>query len=204
MLIDSTTVLTGGVWTITGLSISVGSSITATCLDGATCGLESASSNAVVVELASSNAVTITSSPIVEGDASVSGTGTDGDVITLEVDGFPISGVSAVVAGGVWTIAGIPSYELYTTGIVTAIATTPGFCQSAPSASETVICIPPDLTLTADPDSVTICSGEVVANIEVQNSENLFITSFIWRMKLHLQVAQFLVLVPAYSSPPIH
>ena len=56
VLIDSTTVLTGGVWTITGLSISVGSSITATCLDGATCGLESASSNAVVVELASSNA----------------------------------------------------------------------------------------------------------------------------------------------------
>ena len=176
ILEGTTTVLVGGVWTANiGISIAIGSTITATVTSPATCESESGPSSGILVSAQSTNAVAITTSPIIEQMTSVSGTGTDGDVITLYVDGFQIPGFSTIVTGGVWTFSGFPTYELYTNGVVTATAETPGFCPSAPTASEIVVCIPPTLGLTVNPDSEVICTGSFVANVDIISSESLII-----------------------------
>ncbi|NOR27270.1 MAG: T9SS type B sorting domain-containing protein [Lutibacter sp.] len=175
-LVPTTTVTSGGVWSLTGVSISSGSTITATATASGACKIESPVSSGVVVSTQSSNTgLTITTNPIIEQTISISGTGNDGDIITLYVDDFQVDGVSATVSGGVWTISGIPSYELYTEGIVTVKASGGGSCESAPSAESTVVCISPLINRTVNPDSETICSGSFVANIDVLSSESLIV-----------------------------
>ncbi len=165
----TTTVQADGSWQVTGLSIAPGQTITATATLVA-CATESAPSIGLVVGTQTTSAVAITSSPITEGDASVSGTGIDGDTIYLYADGYYL-GYSTVVSGGTWTISGMPSYEMYPGGVVTATAKSPGDCESAPSASVTVICIPPSPATLVNPDDTTVCSGNVAANITIPTSE---------------------------------
>ena len=173
-VLEGTTTVSSGAWTLSGIMISAGSTITATATASGSCKTESPISTGVVVGSQSTNAVAITTDPIIEQTTTISGTGTSGDVITLYVDDFQVEGASATVSGGIWTISGLPTYELYTGGVVTVKATSPGSCESAPSASKTVICIPPIDSLTVNPDNAVVCSGSFVANIEV-NSENLVI-----------------------------
>ena len=173
-VLAGTGTVTSGLWSVSGLSIPIGNTITATCLTTSSCKLVSGTSEGVTVVEQSTNPVIITTSPVTEGDASVSGTGTDGDVIFLYMDGTLIPGVSDTVAGGTWTISGMPDYELYTGGILTATAETPGFCESAPSADVEVVCIPPT-QLSIDPTSTDICESSVVSNVDVLNSESLII-----------------------------
>ena len=168
----TSTVQANGTWQETGLSIAVGSVITATALDTSQCQTVSAASNSYTVLVPTTNTVTITSIPVFELSTAISGTGTDGDVITLFVDNFEIPGVSAVVSGGVWTISGIPSYEIYMDGVLTAVATTPGLCGGPPSAPTTILCIPLDNSLNVTPDSEVICEGSFVANVQVDASES--------------------------------
>ncbi|OFX53624.1 MAG: hypothetical protein A2046_14100 [Bacteroidetes bacterium GWA2_30_7] len=167
---STTTVTANGTWTASvGISIALGSTITAKAQIGA--GPLSSVSNSVIVYTKSTNAVAITTVTITEGDASVSGSGTDGDVIKLYVDGIQVGGTT-VVASGIWTISGLGIYDLYATGIVTATATTGANCESNPSASKTVVCSLPLTTLTVDPANETVCSGSVIANVQVYSSQS--------------------------------
>ena len=171
----TTTVLSNGTWSESGLSIAIGSIITATATDTSNCESVSTVSAGVSVLSASTNTATITSVPVIEGTTTISGTGTNGDVITLTVDGFPIPGVSATVSGGVWSITGIPAYEIYTNGLLQALATTPGFCEGPASAGTIIECIPLNNALNVTPDSEVICEGSFVANVQVDLSETLVI-----------------------------
>ncbi|MCI4443284.1 MAG: hypothetical protein JHC39_07240, partial [Lentimicrobium sp.] len=167
---STTTVLANGTWTAsTGISIALGSTITAKA--SSTCLSLSAASNSVVVGTKSTNAVTITSSPIYECASSVSGTGTNGDVISLYVDGFQIGGTTTV-SGGVWTIGSLDTAcYLYTDGVVTAKAATGSNCEGTASAGVTVVCVNPSNSLIVTPASKLICSGSTVA-VTVQSSES--------------------------------
>ena len=172
---SGTLVSANGTWLVSGLNIAPGSLITAVATSSNTCESSSLPSNSVTVFQQSTNSVSITTSPVYEQSTTVSGTGTDGDVITLLMDGFPVDGVSATVSGGVWTISGLQPYDLYMTGELSAVATTPGFCESNASASTIVLCLGLDNSLNVLPDNEVICEGEFIANIEIQNSENLVI-----------------------------
>ena len=172
---SSTLVSANGTWFVSGLNIAPGSLITAVATSSNTCESSSVPSNSVTVFQQSTNSVSITTSPVYEQSTTVSGTGTDGDVITILMDGFPVDGVSAIVSGGVWTISGLQPYDLYMTGELSAVATTPGFCESNASASTIVLCLGLDNSLNVLPDNEVICEGEFIANIEIQNSENLVI-----------------------------
>ncbi len=174
-ILEGTTTVSSGAWTLSGIMISAGSTITATATASGSCKTESAISSGVLVASQSTNTVAITTDPIIEQSTTISGTGTSGDIITLYVDDFQVEGVSATVSGGIWTISGLPTYELYTGGVVTVKATSPGSCESAPSTSKTVECIEPLDTLTVNPDNAVICSGSFVSNIDIVNSENLVI-----------------------------
>lgn len=167
----ASTTVTNGVWVAnTGISIAPGNTITATALNNSTCETESAPSTGVVVGASTVDALlAITSAPITEGDASVSGTGTNGNSIQLYIDGFPI-GAPVVVAGGIWTVTGL-SNEIYSTGEVTATSTAPGGCASGAAGPVTVICIPANLTLAVDPPDTTICTGSVAANVRILGSQ---------------------------------
>jgi len=178
-VLEGSTTVVSGAWSLSGgsTSISIGSTITADATASGSCKTVSPISSGVVVSGLSSNLnLTITTSPIIEQSTSISGTGNNnGDIITLYVDGFQVEGASATVSGGVWTISGLAAYEIYTGGVVTVKATSPGFCESAPSDGVTVECISPNASLVVNPDNEIICSGSFVANVQVVNSENLII-----------------------------
>ena len=64
---------------------------------------------------------------------------------------------------------------MYTNGVVTAKASTAGACESDPSASTIVICIPPNASLVVNPDTEVICTGSFVASVQIVSSESLII-----------------------------
>ena len=170
---DTTTVLSDGSWVATsGISIAKGSTITAKAM--LVNGLLSAASNSVTVGTKTGNAVAITTSPITDGAGSISGTGTNSDVVYLYVDGF-YTGNTTTVSSGTWTISGLASYVLYSGGSVTVTAETPGNCQSDPSTAVTVVCITPLSTTVVDPADTTICSGSIAADVRVLATENLVV-----------------------------
>ncbi|MFV8376214.1 beta strand repeat-containing protein, partial [Flavobacterium sp. GSP11] len=167
---STTTVLANGTWTAsTGISIALGSTITAKA--SGSCLSLSDASNSVFVGTKSSNIVAITTTTIYECSASVSGTGTNGDVVSLYVDGFQIGGTTTV-SGGVWTIGSLDTAcYLYTGGVVTAKAATGTNCEGNPSAGVTVVCVNPSNSLIVTPASTLICPGSTVA-VTVQSSES--------------------------------
>ena len=170
---DTTTVLSDGSWVATsGISIAKGSTITAKAM--LVNGLLSAASNSVTVGTKTGNAVAITTSPITDGAGSISGTGTNSDVVYLYVDGF-YTGNTTTVSSGTWTISGLASYVLYSGGSVTVTVETPGNCQSDPSTAVTVVCITPLSTTVVDPADTTICSGSIAADVRVLATENLVV-----------------------------
>ncbi|OXA86922.1 hypothetical protein B0A62_22945, partial [Flavobacterium hydatis] len=170
VLEGTTTVTANGTWTAaTGISIALGSTITAKAL-GSCLSLSNAS-NSVVVGTRSSNTLAITTSPIYECGSSVSGTGTNGDNVTLFVDGFQVGGTTTV-SGGTWTISGLTAdCSLYMGGVITAKATTGSNCEGNASAGVTVVCVNPLNSLNVTPASTSICSGSTVS-VNVQGSES--------------------------------
>lgn len=163
----ATTIDADGSWNATGLTLVAGDVVTAV----ATVASSTASniSTSITIGGKTSNAVVITTGTITEGDASVSGTGTNGDVIKLYADGVQI-GSSTVVAGGTWTVGALATYELYSGAIVTATATAAGMCESNESASKTVTCITPSTLLDIAATSSEIYEG-TTATITVHSSE---------------------------------
>ncbi len=171
--VGSATTVSNGTWTVNGLSIAPGATVTARAT--AACKTQSAASAGIVVFAKTIDAsLAITSSPIIEQQTSVTGTGTNGNTIQLYIDNAPI-GAPVVVSGGTWTVTPLNSYDTYPLGVVTATSSSPTGCASTPSAGVTVICIPPTLTLSVSPDTAIVCSNSVVANVTIPNSQALII-----------------------------
>ncbi|WP_374172412.1 gliding motility-associated C-terminal domain-containing protein [Flavobacterium tructae] len=170
VLEGTTTVAANGTWTAsTGISIALGSTITARALG--TCLSLSNVSNSIVVGTKSSNALVITTSSVYECGNSVSGTGTNGDIISLFVDGFQVGGTTTV-SGGTWTIGSLSSdCSLYMGGVITAKATTGSNCEGSASAGVTIVCMNPSNSLNVTLASTSICSGSTAA-VTVQGSES--------------------------------
>ena len=175
----TTTVLADGTWTKSGISIALGSKIYARASSSCLSVSDTIKYSFVKVGIKSTNSVTInTITPIYECDASVSGTGTAGDIITL-FQSFPpdsyknqIGGSTTVLANGTWTIGGLDTYcYLAEGGEVTAKAITPGFCSDNISNSVTVICRSPLKNMTVSPSSVNVCSGSIV-NVTLGSTQN--------------------------------
>lgn len=158
----STTTVNNGLWTAaTGISIALGATITAKATNSAACKSISAASAGVAATSKTTTTVVI-SGTLTEGNTSVSGTGTNGDVIRLYIDGTSVGGTTTV-AGGTWTISGLAASALYAGGSVTATAQGSGKCEGDASAAKIVQCIAPLNSPTLNPTTVTICSGQTVS-----------------------------------------
>jgi len=134
VLIGTTTVLAGGVWTLSGVGPLVdGHSITATVTVNGTASLPS---QPVVV---SANPADVTptptvSSPINAGATSISGTSSSpaGTLIDVYVNGV-FAGQTTVGAGGVWTLSGVLPLADGDAVVATATDLAGGHGTSAPS-----------------------------------------------------------------------
>jgi gliding motility-associated-like protein len=170
--------VSNGQWTVSGLNIAAGSSITATAL--APCKTVSAQSSPITVSLQSSNSgLTITSDPIVENATTIQGTGNSGDIITLYIDGWPLyqdesetTLATATVGGdGTWTVSSIHAGSVYAGGVITASATTGGGCASAQTGNTTVICVQPNNALSVSPEQIQVCDSPTSVTITIENSQ---------------------------------
>jgi hypothetical protein len=128
-----------GGWTISGLSLIGGDQIyaKATFARGSI-----ATSTIKTLGSKTSNPISIVTSPIYEGATTISGTGTNGDVITLYIANSSTT-YSASWTGNTWTISSIPGYEFYSGASVYVTATTVGQCESDPSNVKIVQCMAP-------------------------------------------------------------
>ncbi len=182
-------VASNGSWTVTGLSISPGTYITATAQT--TGELISDFASEVLVNTKTPDplgALAITTIPINEGDASISGEATVSTstdlTIQLYIDGTAIDGATAtlaqgaVAAVGTWTISGlnVPFDKLYAGGEATVTITNPnaGFCESDPSAGVTIDCKLPVAQTFSATTATTVCSDETIS-FDVDGSENLIV-----------------------------
>jgi Ig-like domain CHU_C associated len=161
-----TTTTSGTTWTLTGLTLTAGDSITATATAAGKC--VSAASAAVTVEAAS--AAPVVNSPICPASTSVGGTSGEADGTTISVykAGSTLLGTTTV-SGGAWTKTGL---TLTAGDAITATAQASGKCVSAASAAVTAN-YPAAPTGSA---AQTFCSGSspTVANLSVTG------TSIIW------------------------
>lgn len=154
-----------GNWTVSGLNLTPGNQIyaIATLPRGST-----ANSATITIGNKTANAVSIVTDPIYEGMATLTGTGTNGDVITLYI-GDAATIYNASWSGNTWTISGIASYELYPGARVYVTATTPGQCEGNPSSVKTVQCVVPK-TPTYTSGDISICLGSS-GEVSISNSE---------------------------------
>ncbi|SHM77375.1 Ig-like domain-containing protein, partial [Flavobacterium xinjiangense] len=178
ILEGSTTVAANSTWSVSsGISIAIGSTISAKALG--TCLSLSDASNSVLVGTLTTNAVTITPNPIIENTTSVSGKGTAGNTIKLYIDGYPvfqdlaetILATGTVDGSGDWTISTIFNKSLYAGGTLTATATSGTNCEGVLSDPTPIVCLLPLKNLTVNPDNTTVCSGSIVANVQVVSSQ---------------------------------
>jgi gliding motility-associated-like protein len=176
--IGSPASVTNGQWTVGGLNIVAGASITATAL--APCKTISSQSDPITVTLQSSNSgLTITTNPIVENSTSIQGTGNVGDIITLYIDGWPLYqdaegttlATATVGGGGTWTVSTIHGGSVYAGGVITASVTAGGGCASAQTGNTTVICVQPINTLSISPEQVQVCDTPTSVTITIENSQ---------------------------------
>lgn len=162
---DSTTVTSNGTWSTTVVtSLTAGDVITAKAR--ITNGTLSSASNSVTYTTKTSNSVAITGS-YTNQSTSVSGTGTNGDIIRLYVDGTALA-TTATVSGGTWTIAVTAGLDLFKGAVLTATATTGANCESNASSSVTVTSVAP--TAINVTQTVSTCNG--IASISVPNTQN--------------------------------
>jgi hypothetical protein len=172
-----TTTSAGGTWQLTGLNIPAGAVITAQATNSNGCESVSATSTGVTVATQTSNLVTITQSPLTESNLVISGTGTNGDLVTLFIDGWPLYkdfaetvAATATVSGGAWSVT-LTQNTLYAGGVVTASVSNAVTCSSTLQDPTPVVCTPPSSSLVVSPDNSTICSGTAVTNVTIQNTQ---------------------------------
>ena len=169
--VGAVTTVLNGVWSVTGINILPGHTITAKATKTANCSSQSVASNAVLVSTQSlATTLLVTTNPIIEQSSTISGTySTNGSSVQLYLDGSAI-GLPAIVTGGIWSVTGLASYVLTTGGIVTAKVTQVGKCPSLAISGGTVVCIPPVASLTVLPPSAVLVVGTTISNIQVSSS----------------------------------
>ncbi|MFQ3212517.1 MAG: hypothetical protein ACI9C9_000036, partial [Marivirga sp.] len=178
----STTVAANGSWSVTGLSLLPGTFIASSAQD--TGDLESNLSNEIeILSQTVDGSLAITSSPITAGDASISGTGTNGYVVRLYLDGTVVDGFSATVSGGTWTISGLDEASagfdvLYAEAEATVTAQNGALCESAESASLTIACQPPTTQSFTPLTTITDCETEAIT-FQLGATENLVVYQLI-------------------------
>ncbi|MBS9462867.1 hypothetical protein KIM67_10625, partial [Flagellimonas sp. 389] len=182
--VASTTVNSNGSWTISA-TVAVGDFMVVTASN--TGESESMISNEVeVFDQTSDPDLSITSTPIREGDASISGRGTPGNTVFLYLDGFIVDETSffAVVDGaGDWTISGLDQasagFDVLYADAVTGVTVRNGaLCESGIVSGATIDCkLPLDQTFSATTPS-TVCEGETVT-IEIDGTEDLIVYELI-------------------------
>lgn len=169
----TTTTLSNGAFTFSGLSLAQGSSIYVRAQ--APCKAISANSNTVTISSISSNSgLTLTTNPVYDQASTLSGTGTNGNTVQVLIDGHSVGSPTTVV-GGVWTVTGIQPFEVYPNGILTLTTTSGANCASVPVASGTVLCTTPSQNLSVSPDSILFCGSSTTGSITINNSQSLVI-----------------------------
>ncbi|WP_288955736.1 T9SS type A sorting domain-containing protein [uncultured Polaribacter sp.] len=165
------TVDANGNWTVTGLNIPSGNYVAATAQNtGET--LSDISNEVLISSKTTFTSLTISSDPITEGDASITGTSTGlptGSTIQLYLDGdkaFNSSGnelTTTTDGSGNWTFTGLdsPLEILYADAVVTVTATEAGSCESDQSSSKVVICNPPAVPTITAVSSTPICENGI-------------------------------------------
>ncbi|MDH5599156.1 MAG: hypothetical protein OEY34_08525, partial [Cyclobacteriaceae bacterium] len=172
----TTTVGADGSWTITGLSLSANTYIAASAK--ATGELESnLSAEVTLFSQTVDGSLAITSSPIREGDTSISGTGTPGNTVYLYIDGSIVEGVTALVNGlGDWTMTGLntPFNKLYAGGTATVTSKSGLLCESTFSAGVYIDCMLPVVKAITAISTTSDCETNSIT-IEIAASENLVV-----------------------------
>ncbi|RCS26749.1 T9SS C-terminal target domain-containing protein [Polaribacter sp. WD7] len=169
----TTTTIVNGTWTITGLSIAPSNYIAAT-IQATGKSVSDISESIIINSKTIPTSLTITSNPIIEGDASITGTSSglpSGSIIQLYLDGDKAVNSSGneltttTDGSGNWTFAGLdaPLEILYTNAIVTVTATSTalGSCESDQSSSRVVICNPPITPTITAVSTTPICENSI-------------------------------------------
>lgn len=149
--IGTTTTNAFGSWSISGLSIPGGSTLTARAL--APNKTESVASAPVTIGSVYSGSIpVITSSDVIEGETLLMGTAANGSIITLYINGDPLVKATGDDAGslittttnnqGIWEFNNISPFDFYAGARLTVTAKTSvlSACESAHSAAVTVQC----------------------------------------------------------------
>ncbi|TRO67540.1 MopE-related protein, partial [Christiangramia sabulilitoris] len=177
-LVDAT-----GNWALNGLNLNSGTFIRATAIAAGES--ESNYSNEIqILDQTSDAALAITSDPVTEGDASISGTGTSGNTVYLYLDGNIVDGFSATVAGdGTWTISGLDAasagYDVLYAGAETGVTSKEGsLCESVEVTGPIVQCIPPAAQGFAAISPVDICDNETIS-FEINPTEEFIVYELI-------------------------
>jgi hypothetical protein len=175
-----TTTVSGGSWTIEGLSIAPGTVISARATNTDMCESQSGASSSVIIGALYPNTAAITPNPVIESDLSISGTGTPGDIITLYNDNWPVyldfaetsPAVTTVNGSGNWTITLIDAGIFYAGGTLTVTTSSGSGCASLPQDPTPIVCAPPNIGLVVNPDAASICTGSAATNIQIVNSQS--------------------------------
>ncbi|MFY0626553.1 MAG: gliding motility-associated C-terminal domain-containing protein [Reichenbachiella sp.] len=124
----------------------------------------------------SAPSINISTRDIKEGDASISGTGTNGSLVELYIDNVKMDGISTSVSGGNWTISGLDAASAGTDlltpgGSLTVSATLGNDCEVAVVAANALIgCKPFQLNTISFLNDAALCVGEHM-NVTFSNSE---------------------------------
>ncbi len=168
--------VTNSAWTASPISIPAGNTITAKAT--APCKSQSVASAGVVVNVKNTNIPVITTVTVTEGDTNITGTGTNGDIISLFIDDYPIytdlaetTLATTTVTGGIWTINTIYSSALYAGGELTAKASTGASCSSNASNIKIVQCLPPATNKTIEAIEADYCQTIEDGQIKITNSD---------------------------------
>ncbi len=157
--LGSTTVSATGTWTVGSIGINPATITSMYARATVSGGNQSVASASVSVTEKTSNIPTISTSPLVEGASSISGTSVNGATIKLYVDGAIVSGATTTLSGTTsWTISGLASYVFYSGASVTVTATLTSKCESTASTAVQVVCSAPTTPVVTS-GNITYCNG---------------------------------------------
>ncbi|MGQ1786451.1 beta strand repeat-containing protein, partial [Saccharicrinis sp. GN24d3] len=182
-----TTVNTLGDWTITGLSLSAGTTVRATVVDDDECQSESGLSNEITIGTQSSNAsseLSITTTNILPTTTTISGTCNGSATnVNVYIDDI-LLGAATTVSGGIWTLSPVPNTDdnyLYEGGKIQVTQSVGGNCESDLSTEfEIVNCIStpavPNITYTQT------CTDIANTSISDFSFDNITETNVLYRL----------------------
>ncbi|MES2560656.1 MAG: PKD-like domain-containing protein [Bacteroidota bacterium] len=156
-----TSTVSSGIWTVTGLSLSAGTIVVAKVTAGPCISAGSASDPLTITAQTNLTPYTISITAPTEGQSSVSGTisgGTYNTVLKAYID-QTLLGQTTVTGAGTWTVSGLLSTDLYTSGKINITLTTGTNCESALSTDSAIVrCLNPS-SPTYTGGSISYCIG---------------------------------------------